>query len=162
MPNRRRTTWQDTFLQNNTVSGAQSLIALDGVLSVADSQGLTLTRLIGDISCSSNTVAGAFGVERFSFGVGMASREAFAAGIVPDPNSNVEEPPRGWVYKNTVAVSQNGIGTNVVTARVIFDIRAQRKLDSGRLFLAVNVDNVTGTSFTGNVTGLIRALFLLP
>ena len=142
-------------------SAGQSLLALDGTLSQADAQGLTLTRLIGTLSMGSSTVAGAWGTGRLAVGVGIASREAFTAGIVPDPRSETEEPPRGWVYKTIEGIAQNGISTPVLT-HVRFDIRSQRKLDSGRLYLALDYDSELGTTFVARVFGLVRALYLLP
>ena len=158
----RRTTWEDTAFAVGIATGAQQLTALDGVLSQADAQGLTLTRMIIDLSCFSSTVAGAWGVQRLALGVGIASREALAASAVPDPNTDTEEPPRGWVWKTTVAIAQNGIGTPVVTARIMVDNRAKRRLDSGRLYIALNNDAELGTTFAVRIIGNIRALFLLP
>ena len=135
MPGRRRgTTWLDTTLNTVISEGAAGLLtALDGTLSVADSQGLTLTRMIGDLSFHSNTLAGgAWGVQRVAIGMGMCSREAFTAGVTPDPDSAVEETARGWVYRTILAVAQNGAGAPVVE-RIQFDIHAQRRLDSGRV-----------------------------
>ena len=158
---KRRTTWEDTIIVLNVeVDAAGDRSALDGGLSQADAQGLTLTRCIGDLSIYSNTVAGAWGVQDVAIGIGMSSREAFTAETLPSPNSLNEEPARGWVYKNIVAASQNGVGGQIVT-RVLFDIRAKRRLDSGRMFIKiVNVD-IIGTAFDVRVRGLVRSLFLL-
>jgi len=162
MADRRKTMWKFTGVQRGIEVGtAGERIALDGSLSVADSQGLTLTRLIADLSFMSNTVAGAWGVQRFAMGVGMASREAYTAESLPSPNSDVEEPARGWIYQNIIAVSQNGVG-GVVTTRVLFDLRAQRRLDSGRMFFKFVNSDLFGTSASIHVVGMVRALFLLP
>jgi len=163
MPNRRRTKWEDTHIATTIAAGATSLgVAIDGTPSGDDAQGLTLTRMLGELSFMSTTVAGAWGVQVLTMGVGGSSRVAFTADSLPTPNSNVEQPPRGWVWKTSVAVAQNGAGAPVVMERVHFDIRAQRKLDGGRLWIVfVNV-NLQGTSASVLVSGLIRVLFLLP
>ena len=159
----RRTTWHDVGLKATTVSeGATGVnIALDGTLSVADVQGLTLTRTLGNLYFMSMTVAGAWGIQALSFGIGISSREAFTAGVLPDPEGDTEEPLNGWVIRNVVAVAQNGIGGAVIQ-RVHFDIRAQRRLDSGRLYLRMVNTDVRGTGFTVGVVGQIRTLFKLP
>ena len=106
MANRRRITWESTIV-NQLVEAdlAGERIALDGVLSQSDAQGLTLTRTIGMLSMVSNTVAGAWGVQCVAFGIGMSSREAFTAEALPSPNSNDEEPARGWIYQNVHPVT---------------------------------------------------------
>ncbi len=162
MANRRRTSWEDSVLANTIVVGTQTLLSIDGTPSVDTGQGRTLTRVIGDLVFVSTTVAGAWGVNRMGIGIGGCSREAFTAGVVPDPLSETEEPPRGWIYRHVAVMSQNGIGTPVVSGRVQFDIRAQRRLDSGRHFLAFDNEAQFGTTASYRVIGLVRALYLLP
>jgi len=161
MPNRRRTMWEDTLFAQNVTNGTQELCAIDGTNSVADSQGMTLTRLILDLSFASRTVSGSWGVANVDIGVGLTSREAFSAGVVADPSSETEEPSRGWIYRNRVLVSQNGTGTPV-TMRVIADIRAQRRLDEGRIYIVVDHTVILGTVFALQFAGISRALFKLP
>jgi len=159
--NRRRTTWEDRVLGQTLVAGAQLLIRVDGTNSVADSQGLTLTRVIIDMYLMSTSIAGAYGVQAVDYGVLGMSRESFAAGISPDPGSESEEPMRGWVVRNRVAVAQNGIGTPV-TVRIQHDLHAQRRLDEGVIAMVFDNSNVLGTSASVLVLGLVRCLFLLP
>jgi len=161
--NRRRTQWIDTNVNVNVSEGAAGVPAdLDGNLSVADSQGLTLTRMIIDLSTSSATVAGAWGIQRLAIGMGMASREAFTASVLPSPESPTEEPARGWVWRTNVLVGQNGTGGAVLGPRIMADVRAQRRLDSGRFFIKLNNTDILGTGFDVRVVGMIRSLFLLP
>ncbi len=158
---RRKTTWLDTVLSFQVSNGSQVVRAIDGTPSVGDAQGRTLTRLIGKLAFHSTTVAGAWGVQNMFMGAGAASREAFTAGALPDPGSPTEEPTLGWIYRGHVAVAQNGSGAPVVFV-VEFDLRAQRKLDSGRHWMSFENTDIDGTSFTMAVNGFVRALYLLP
>ena len=45
---------------------------------------------------------------------------------------------------------------------VMVDLRAKRVLNAGSLFLVVQSVTITGTSFTIEVTGIVRSLTLLP
>ncbi len=160
---RRRTQWIDTNQNSNVSEGSVGVVNdLDGTLSVADSQGLTLTRMIVDLSTASATIGGAWGIQRLAIGMGMASREAFTAAALPSPESPSEEPARGWVYRTNVLVGQNGDGGAILGPRIMVDIRAQRRLDSGRFFIKMINTDVLGTGFDVRVTGMIRCLFLLP
>ncbi len=162
MAGKRRTTWVDTSPNGVIVVGTQFLVGIDGNPSVSDGQGRTLTRVIGNISFACSTVAGAWGIQSLSVGIGAASREAMAATVVPDPGSIVEEPTLGWIYRDIIMVTQNGIGTPVVAARMSFDLHAQRRLDSGRHYLVIDNAAELGTSSSVLVVGLVRALYLLP
>ena len=159
---KRRTSWEDTIFDADAIAEGSAGVnfALDGTLSQADSQGLTLTRCIGDLTFLSGTTAGANGQQRLSLGIGMASREAFTAGVLPDPESETEEPARGWVYRTVLGVTQSVQAQPMV--RLQFDIRAQRRLDSGRLWVRVVNLDVGGTGFNILVCGIVRSLFLLP
>ena len=163
MPGRRRSAWTDSQMNTEVAEGSAGLTTdLDGTLSVADSQGLTLTRLLIDLSFYSRVIAGAHGIQRVALGIGMCSREAFTAGVVPDPESDVEFPARGWIYRTIFAVAQNGIGAPVIQRQLTLDLRAQRRLDNGRMFLRMVNTDISGTGFDVSMTGIVRALFLLP
>ena len=123
-------------------------------------EGVTLTRAIGSLSFFSGTVAGAWGKQILDIGIGIASREAVTAGVVPDPNVAADRPPRGWLYRARRVVEQNGAGAPIVLW-VPFDIRAQRRMDEADLFLAINSTGSTGTAFTTEAAVLIRFLLLL-
>jgi len=121
----------------------------------------TLIRTILRLELFSETVAGAWGTQRVDIGIGITSQEAFAAGVVPDPNTDGDQPSRGWIYRTRVVPSQNSAGAPVVLT-LAADIRAARKLDDGECYLVVNNSTTTGTSFTVRQSGIIRQLWLLP
>ena len=156
----RRTKWEDTLVQQSIANGGSAMQTLMGNVTPNESEGETLTRCIGELSLFA-VAAGAFGVQRIDLGIGIASQEAFAAGVVSDPTTADEEPSRGWVYRQRCVVAQNGAGMNPIY-RCTFDIRAQRKIDGAELFITFDNRDETGTTFLVAVSGLVRCLFLLP
>jgi len=157
----RSTDWVDTVIGTLVASGAQNLQTLITGLTPADMRGATLIRTLIMLSLSSNTVAGAWGVQRLDLGIGIASQEAFAAGAVPDPQVSGDKPPRGWVYRASHGVAQNGVGTPVVSS-LSADIRGARKIENGELYLVIDNVGVQGTAMGVNVQGLVRCLIKLP
>ena len=123
-------------------------------------RGMTLIRTIISVSAFSTTVAGAWGVQTVDIGIGVASQEAFAALVLPDPSSPVDKPPRGWIWKTNRIVSQNGAGGQVAYF-IEADIRGARKVENGEVYVIVDNNFVTGTSFTVTLRGLIRTLYKL-
>jgi len=92
--------------------------------------------------------------------IGIASQEAFAAGVLSDPGSGAEEPPRGWIWRASYVASQNGIGTPVVTP-VFADIHGARKIENGEVYIIAENTAQVGTSSTMNFSGLVRLLVKL-
>ena len=157
----RRTDWVDTILNEVPTSGGQASDSLLGGLSEQDTRGLTLIRMILAFSLTSESIAGAYGIQSIDVGVGVVSQEAFAAGIFPDPVTASDKPPRGWIYRTNRAVAQNGAGSPIIQ-EVLADIRGARMVENGELVIIVNNSNIVGTSFTCRVRGLVRCLFKLP
>ncbi len=157
----RRTRWVDNVISISTASTGQQISNLRGGLSVTDLQGSTITRLIVGLDISSNTVAGAWGKARFSVGIGLASEQALLGGSVPDPQTEVDFPPGGWLWRGIYVASQNGAGAPI-SSRIDLDLRAQRKLLGGQPFIHWTNTVITGTQFTIGVQGLVRMLVRLP
>ena len=92
-------------------------------------------------------------------GIGIASQDAFAAGVFPDPDTQQDEPQRGWIWRDDYLV-QDSTNTLPPILRVSFDLHSQRKIDRGELYYVVDNNLVVGTAFNIRVKGLIRQLFL--
>ncbi len=161
MPNRRATDWIDTRITRAVASGAQDFFSLMTGVAPVNVRRQTLVRTIIRLDFASSAIAGAWGIQTLSFGIGVTSQEAFAAGVLPDPNVPNDQPSRGWVYRNVMAVAQNGIGAQVLYPLVV-DIRAMRKLDDGEMFFVLDNDVDVGTAFGITYSGMIRQLWLLP
>ena len=156
----RPTDWIDTQVSLAPATGAQGLQSLMTGVAPVNMRGMTLIRIILSLWVSSTTVAGAWGVQKIDVGIGVASQEAFAAGIVPDPVTSTDKPPRGWVYRTQFGVAQNGVGTPIVTNHQV-DIRGARKIENGELYIVVDNNAIAGTTFAVDVRGLIRTLYKL-
>ncbi len=156
----RPTDWVDTVHSTAVVSGGQAVNSLLGALAPEDYRGATLIRTILAIGLTSTTVAGVWGTQVVDMAIGIASQEAFNAGIVPDPNVGADKPARGWIYRVRKVVGQNGVGGTVVH-EVSADIRGARKIENGEVYLIMTNANLAGTPFTVAVTGLERLLIKL-
>jgi len=156
----RQVRWIEKEVNQAIAAAGQDVKSMMGGLSTDQTRGMTVTRLIGRVGFSSATVAGAWGVNVLDIGIGVVSQEGFAAGVVPDPSVANDEPVRGWLFRTRVVVSQNGAGGQVVH-ELHFDIRAQRKVETGELVIIMDNSAISGTSFTINAQGWIRTLVRL-
>ncbi len=160
---RRRTAWIDTLIDESGGSTAQDLASLLGNLTKTESQGYTLTRCIIHLWLSATAIPASVGITRVDLGIGLASEESFAAGVVPDPSVAPDRPINDWVWRDTAIVRTNGDTTVWDAApQLLYDIRSRRRIEDGELFLVIDVNSINGTAFTVNTVGLIRCLFLLP
>jgi len=153
----RPTEWQDTVIDMFAVSGANVSVGLTLGLTAADLRGATVIRTIVALAFHSVDAAGAWGIQQVHLGIGIISEEAFTANVLPDPRTAEDRPSRGWMYRDAIAVSQNGVGTQIVFS-LRADIHGARKIENGALFIIVDAVNIRGTSFNVGITGLIRTL----
>ena len=153
----RPTDWMDVLLALNPVDGGQAVVGLSSALVPADSARATIIRTIISLGVFSDSVAGAWGVQAVDLAIGIASQEAFAASIFPDPNIGTDKPARGWLWRTRVFPFQNGVGTPVVLP-VVADIRGARKIENGEVYLIAINANVEGTAFPVHINGLVRTL----
>ena len=157
----RPTDWIDTRISIAPNSGGQANTSLVSGFTGIDLRGVTVVRTIIRLSLFSTTVAGAWGVQTVDLAMGIVSRESFTASVLPDPSSDSEKPPLGWMWRTRVAVSQNGVGSSVLS-EVVADIRAARMIQNGEVFLVADNTAARGTAFAVDVRGLVRLLTKLP
>ena len=156
----RPTDWIDSIVGFSAATSSQSQVSLMTGVAPVNMRGMTLIRTIVSVSVFSITVAGAWGIQVASIAIGVASQEAFAASILPDPNVATDKPPRGWVYRTSQVVAQNGAGAPV-SHDLRADIRGARKIENGELYVIMTNDPVAGTTFSIRMEGLIRTLYKL-
>ena len=158
---RRGSTWIDTVLDTDIVTGGEDLVDLMAGMDTDERRGMTVTRMLLCLYVIANPHGAVDGVQVVDLGIGVASTEAFAAGVVSNPNVNTEFPIRGWLYRCRHVViddSTPGYPSPVIKE----DLHAMRKIDTGTAFLViVNTPN-QGTTFTVSVIGTIRMLVKLP
>ena len=157
----RRTAWEDTLVNLNVGNAAQNSTQMMVSTTADELRGSTLTRVIVDLGLYSVTTAGAWGVQLVDLALATLEEDAFIAGVLPDPNVSIDEPPRGWVFRTRCVVTQNGVGTSV-SLRCFADLRAQRKMQGSILALIANNNNDVGATFTIRASGIVRTLLLLP
>ena len=158
---RRKTQWVDTIVSFAVTAGGKSEQSLLSDLIPQDTQGMTLTRTLIHLWTVPVTDNAAIGANSVEMGIGLADQEAFAAAVLPDPETAGDEPSLGWVWRDLIVCH---IPSDVALAayEIRADIKSQRKIDNGELYFSATATNRVGTSFTVQVIGLIRCLFKLP
>jgi len=154
---RRRRAWADTIVSSNLVASATSKHDLLAGLSPMDTK--TVSRILVDLSAAVDP-ANVTSMDVFwHIGIGVTSKEAYDLETLPDPDAVADYPQSGWVYVGSKRVWLNNGGTIHHIAELQLDLRGQRKVDRGVLFLTMtNIGVNGGGSF--RVLGRIRALCL--
>ena len=166
MVSRRRVNWCDFRMDFSLVAGA---VQLDNLLVNAPvSETLTITRIIGDFKVYQPPTTEVENLSIIDCGIGVINDEAFILGTgVGIPNPTVEDsyPPRGWLYVGTDSTWQqlpgggSPTGISSLPGHFKFDIRGQRKVDKGVLFMWIEQNLVLGSASTLRFLGRIRVLF---
>ena len=159
------TLWVDTLFADSIASGGQVVHELDStVFSVTERRfaRATLLRTIVRLDIAPTVRDSGEGDQIVDIGIGVTSQEAFAASVVSDPATAIDFPVKGWVWRaryRSYAVSTNDQNVDII--RVDKDLRGQRKLENGRLFLVADNGANQGDATATQITGIIRALLLV-
>ena len=159
MTTRRQSYWDDTLINFSVGAGAQSETLLQLVPGTL-SEGFTLVRSLIRLQVTSNNIVGTNGSMLMRLGIGLTTKEAFDAGVVSDPNVNTEAPIHDWIWRDSCLVQQDDPALPPTFCN--FDIRSQRKIAAGRIYLVTAADLCLGSSFSVRLTGIIRLLILRP
>ena len=160
---RRSTTWFDTRFNFDVATGSQATLRITPTGD--DLEGFTIARIRATMIWYPSTPLAVSGVQEVSFGIGMASEEAFTAGSLPDPVTDIDYPERGWIVKDTALVVDELLSTGAgipPPLRLVYDLRAQRKIDKGMAYWIANNAAIQGSTFNVRMFGLIRLLCLRP
>ena len=153
--------WRDSLKDINIASGNQSLTSLLGDWTSIETRGLTLVRLIVSLDVTPQTLGGTNSDQVMTYGVGVVGQDAFAASAVPDTEVEADRPPRGWLVRGSCRIIDS-VTEPLPAVLCVGDFRGKRKLDNGELVLIMHNAAHSGTAFAISVTGVVRALFLLP
>ena len=161
---KRKTVWLDTFVSVGLSSGGQADLDLLTGLGANDIPGLTLTRTIIDLSFLAQTPGAAAGRMRVDFGIGVTQSEATAANVLPDPQSALDFPTRGWVVRKHKIVTDSIDSFDADALTVEMDLSGRRALHTTDTDLTLIIQNsaLLGTTFSVQVQGWVRSLLLMP
>ena len=161
---RRKTEWIDTLVDEQTPTAGQDQESLLADYISNELAGWTLTRTLIHLWLMPQTPAATFGIQHIDMGIGLVTQEAFAAGVLPEADTETDRPVLDWVWRERVMIAEGGIAGAILQApvEVKADIRSRRKIGDGELFLVVDNTSKSGTAFGVQTSGLIRCLFLLP
>ena len=127
-------------------------------------EGLTIVRIRGELLVTLDSVSGAGSSLTGAFGIGLATAEAFAAGIASVPTPVSDDDWNGWMWHQHFAVRSAAgtlLGLIAEGARYQIDSKAMRKTkDSDVLFAAFEATEVVEAAV--NVYLDSRMLVLLP
>ena len=156
----RKADWNDTLIESAVANGGQLLLSLMVNFAVLQTSGLTIVRLIGSLTYYKAAPSND-GNQVVDVGMGLASQESFAAGVVPDPKTDADEPVNGWMYRDRVALSFDA--TEVMPpVRTMFDLRSSRKIDGAEPYIVFDNSPAGGTAQTVEISGIVRMLYLRP
>ena len=160
----RRRMWIDTVMNHTIAAGSTALtVVLTRGISDNDLKGMTLVRVLLQLTYFPANLLDDTGVQRLAAGIGVSGQEAIQASSVSilSPQEEDEFPSSGWLYRNIVPVLADatpGFPVPIIDK----DIRAQRKLMYGAPWIRFVNLNQQGTAFSVRVDGVIRCLYLLP
>ncbi len=163
---RRRRAWADTLLATSIATGATTISNLLSGAPTMDT--LTAVRIIGYLEFYGSELNETECDQMVDIGVGVSSAEAFNVGstALPDPTTSGDYPPRGWLYvarRHALQTLPTG-GTPTAmyrqNANFDFDVRGDRKVDKGILFMSIVSTQLGVASTTLDFIARIRVLCL--
>ncbi len=162
----RGRTWADQIISSSLASGGS--FVTDLLEHAPTSDTLTVARIIGLIGFDYTETDENQGTQVVYVGIGVSSVEAFTAGVLslPDPRSDTEYPPRGWLFVEQRIVAQTLPGATAGAsvwrqrAQFQFDLGGMRKVDKGRLFMVTRNEVFSGTGAALVSVGRTRGLCL--
>ena len=160
---RRQLKWATDNINASIVSSGTPLLSqLNAVLATSQEEQSTLVRTILCLTVLPVTPAVGLDSMLFSLGVGVAGRDAFAAGAasVPSPAVPSEEPIQGWLYQCMYWILERA-GADHTPLLIEKDIRTSRRIGNGVPFIRADNDPGAGTPFTVRIVGVVRSLYML-
>ncbi len=110
---------------------------------------------------ASPIIVGSIAQMAVDIGIGLVEQDAFAALVVPDPLIAADQPIRGWVWRTRMMPMDSSLASGFHNDERHADIRAMRKIGDGELVMITDTNVILGSSFTAQLSGLVRTLYLL-
>ena len=148
---RRAAEWYDAHIDYTAAASTQTAIDLGTLIAADEKKGMTVVRMLMDLSYRMSAVGTAIILDE---GIAMVHNDAFVAGALPDPNDTDEQ--AGWLWRKRTRVQSEAI--TVSRQGTVLDLRSKRKFPSEDhvLLYISNTDSGGGI----NVDGMIRGLYL--
>jgi len=162
MVTRRGRAWADTLI-NLSISAGAAQSATDLLANAPTIDTLTAIRIVLDLEFYPVVNTLTDGIMAIDVGIGVTSLEAFAVNATPDVNVDGEYPPRGWLYIARTTAYNDVFGDTKdqwKPGALHVDIHSQRKVDKGKLFLAMSSTTVEGSGLGVRAIGRVRVLCL--
>jgi len=161
---RRERLWVDRIL-NIQVGTTASISPIDLLKNLDDAKTkITVVRQLIDLVIYPDNMGETVdGAQSLNLGIGVVSKEAMIADVVPDPATDTDYPRDGWMWVATAIIlnQQSAVGEYVRPAHYMVDSRSQRVVDRGDCFLAADNSVSSGVGFTLRIAGRVRSLVLL-
>ena len=154
--------WTDTLLNEQVASNSFSSATLLQDIDATESRmGMTLTRTVMCFDVEHLIRDSGEGKQMVSMGIGVSPAVAIIGSNTPQPEVATEFPTRGWVWRCRYVTHGFAADTPTVYVRnVELDIRSQRKLENGDLFLRIQNSNLSGAAASIGIVGIIRTLWM--
>ena len=150
---RRGMFWIDHFVNQTLASGGAFQDGLDGAIDPDEKKGLTLTRMIIDLTANL-TAAGAGGT--LSLGIYVCEQDAFAAGAISDCGDENEQP--GWAWRAHRPIYSSNVNDHSQASLIQADVSSQRKYP-GEDYSLILVGELPASANSVNLDGMIRQLY---
>ena len=137
---RRRRAWSDTLIQGTTLPHAATL-KFDLLAGLSPTETKTVSRILINLTMTPPvTNAAADRSNNVFVGIGVVSKEAYDLETLPDTNATADYPQNGWVYianKVVWKAAPSAAQLHIHVAEFVADVRGQRKVDRGVLFMSL-------------------------
>ncbi len=159
------TLWSDTLISESVAGGAgrdAKFLGLPSLGALARRiERFTVTRTIIRLDIAAAVRDSGEGDQVFDVGIGVVQDTQTVVADMPNPSLETEYPTMGWLWRSRFRIYAVAVDDqNVNLVRLDLDIRAQRKLQNGRMVLISTNNDNQGTSTAVQMSGLIRMLYI--
>ena len=162
---RRRSIWRDAIINQSVVTGGQVSTDLTGALTQFQKQGLTLVRTIVHFTARVQTLGLVIGSQQLGMGIAIVDEDANAAGALPEVLTQGDFPVKGWIWRDIQQLNDHTSAGSTESKQIIdveAELKSRRRIDDTDLLIIFENQDLLGGTFTIDIDGLVRSLFLLP
>ena len=161
---RRQSIWRDAIINQSVATGGQVSSDLTGALTQFQKQGLTLVRTIVHLTARVQTLGGVVGSQQLGMGIAIIDEDANAAGALPEVLSQGDHPVKGWIWRDIQQLNDHTTAGSVESKQIVdvhVELKSRRRLDDTDHLIIFENQDLLGGTFTIDIDGLVRSLYLL-